>query len=183
MPIFVWNVPLVSLIFLKRSLDFPILSFYSIPCIDHWGRFFYISLLFFGTLFRWIYLSFSPLPSSSLLFFSQLYVLVSSIMLDSWDPMDYNLPGSSIHGIFQTRILLWTAISFSRGSSWPLDWTHISALAGRFFTTEWSGKPSTCSWNKLFPPRLWDLVIGILTTFPQSHKCQHPKWLPSDSYP
>ena len=30
--------------------------------------------------------------------------------------MDYNLPGSSVHGIFQTRILVWVAISVSRGS-------------------------------------------------------------------
>ena len=33
------------------------------------------------------------------------------------DPIDCSLPGSSIHGIFQTRILEWVAISFSRGSS------------------------------------------------------------------
>ena len=33
------------------------------------------------------------------------------------DPMDCSLPGSSIHGIFQARVLEWGAISFSRGSS------------------------------------------------------------------
>ena len=33
------------------------------------------------------------------------------------DPMDYILPGSSVHGIFQGRVLEWVAISFSRGSS------------------------------------------------------------------
>ena len=33
------------------------------------------------------------------------------------DPMDCNLPGSSVHGIFQARVLEWVAISFSRGSS------------------------------------------------------------------
>ena len=33
------------------------------------------------------------------------------------DPMDYNLPGSSVHGIFQARVLEWVAISISRGSS------------------------------------------------------------------
>ena len=48
-PIFAWNVPLVSLIFLKRSLVFPILLFSSIFCIDHWGRLSYLSFLFFGT--------------------------------------------------------------------------------------------------------------------------------------
>ena len=35
------------------------------------------------------------------------------------DSMDYSLPGSSVHGIFQARILGWVAISFSRGSSQP----------------------------------------------------------------
>ena len=40
------------------------------------------------------------------------------------DPMDCNLPGSSVHGILQARILEWVAISFSRGSSWPRDWTQ-----------------------------------------------------------
>ena len=33
------------------------------------------------------------------------------------DPMDCSLPGSSVHGIFQARVLEWVAISFSRGSS------------------------------------------------------------------
>ena len=37
------------------------------------------------------------------------------------DPMDYNLPGSSVHGILQARILEWVAISFSSGSSRPGD--------------------------------------------------------------
>ena len=49
-PIFAWNVPLVSLIFLKRSLVFPILFFPLFLCIDHWRRLSYLSLLFFGTL-------------------------------------------------------------------------------------------------------------------------------------
>jgi len=40
--------------------------------------------------------------------------------------MDCSLPGSSIHGIFQARILGWFAISYSRGSSQPRDRTHIS---------------------------------------------------------
>ena len=55
-----------------------------------------------------------------------------------WGPMDCSPPGSSVHGIFQARILECAAISFSRGYSQPKDWTHISwspALAGRFFTT------------------------------------------------
>ena len=47
------------------------------------------------------------------------------------DPMD--LPGSSIHGILQARILEWVAISFSRGSSRPRDRTQVSHTAGRCF--------------------------------------------------
>ena len=50
------------------------------------------------------------------------------------DPMDFSLPGSSVHGIFQARILEWVAISFSRGSSQPRDRTRVSHTAGRHFT-------------------------------------------------
>ena len=56
------------------------------------------------------------------------------------DPTDYSLPGSSVHGIFQARILEWVAISSSRGSSRPRDQTCVSWTAGRFLTTEPLGK-------------------------------------------
>ena len=46
------------------------------------------------------------------------------------DPMDCSCPGYPVHGISQARMLEWVAISFSRGSSWPRDWIHIS-WAGR----------------------------------------------------
>ena len=51
-----------------------------------------------------------------------------------------NLPGSSVLGIFQAKILEWVAISFSRGSSQPRDWTRISHIAGRCFTIWATGK-------------------------------------------
>ena len=41
---------------------------------------------------------------------------------------------SSVHGIFQARALEWVAISFSRRSSRPRDWTRVSRTAGRRFT-------------------------------------------------
>ena len=50
------------------------------------------------------------------------------------DPKDCSLPGSSVHGIFQARVLEWVAISFSRGSSWTRDQTQVSCIAGRRFT-------------------------------------------------
>ena len=50
------------------------------------------------------------------------------------DHMDHSPPGSSVHGILQTRILEWVAISSSRGSSQPRDQTQVCCIAGRFFT-------------------------------------------------
>ena len=47
--------------------------------------------------------------------------------------MDCSPPGSSVHGISQAGRLEWVAISFSRVSSWPRDWTLVSRIAGRRF--------------------------------------------------
>ena len=49
------------------------------------------------------------------------------------DPMDY-----AVHGILQARILQWVAVPISRGSSQPRVRTHVSCIAGRFFTN-WEG--------------------------------------------
>ena len=49
------------------------------------------------------------------------------------NPMDCSLPGSSVHGILQVRILEWIVMSSSRGSSRPRDWTRVPCLAGEFF--------------------------------------------------
>ena len=57
--------------------------------------------------------------------------------------MDCSPPGSSVHGIFQAIILEWVAISYSRASFQPRDWTCFSlfpALAGKLFTTASPGK-------------------------------------------
>ena len=50
------------------------------------------------------------------------------------NPVDCSLPGSSIHGIFQARVLEWVAIPFSRGSSRSRDRTQVSRIVGRHFT-------------------------------------------------
>ena len=81
------------------------------------------------------------------------------------DPMDCSLPCSSVHGIFQTRVLEWIAISFSRGSSQPRDRTWVSrievcTLHNSKCTTQWlfiylhfpggsDGKESACSEGEL----------------------------------
>ena len=55
--------------------------------------------------------------------------LSHSVMSDSCNPMNCHLPGSSVHGIFQARILEQVAISSSRGSSGPKDGTHVSYVS------------------------------------------------------
>ena len=50
-------------------------------------------------------------------------------MPDSLHPMDLSPPGSSVHVIFQVRILEWVAISYSRVSSQPRDQTHVSCIS------------------------------------------------------
>ena len=61
-----------------------------------------------------------------------MYQLLSCIQL--CNPTDYSLPGSSVHGILQARILEWVCHFLLQGSSWPRDWTRVSCIAGRFFT-------------------------------------------------
>ena len=60
--------------------------------------------------------------------------LVTQLYLTLCDPVDCSPPGSSVHGISQVRILECVAISFSRGSSPPRDWTWVSRIAGKLFT-------------------------------------------------
>ena len=62
--------------------------------------------------------------------------LVTKLCSTLWDPMDYSLPGSSVHGSFQVRILEWVAICFSRVSSWSRDQTRVSCIGRWFFTIE-----------------------------------------------
>ena len=65
------------------------------------------------------------------------------------DPMDCCPPGSSIHGIFQARVLEWVAISFSRRSSQPRDWTQVSRIVGRHFTV-WATREVYEHWGCMY---------------------------------
>ena len=72
------------------------------------------------------------------------FVFCARLCPNLCNPMDCSLPGSSVHGIFQARILEWVAISSPKESS-PTRVEPGSlvspALVGRFFTTELPGKP------------------------------------------
>ena len=74
-------------------------------------------------------------------------------------PMDCSLPVFSIHGIFQTRILEWISISFSRGSSPPRNQTWVSHIAGRLFTI-WATREALLL--PLFPLNCWTLYMAML---------------------
>ena len=69
-------------------------------------------------------------------------------------PMDCSLPGTSVHGIFQARILEWVAISFSRASSRLRGRTPVSCTAGRFFTI-WAPREALVVSKYLYPRVLW----------------------------
>ena len=81
-------------------------------------------------------------PVSLLLLLLGSVILVRACLVAQSSPtfcilLDRSPPGSSVHGIFQARILEWVAISSSRGSSPPRDQTQVSCvscIAGRFFT-------------------------------------------------
>ena len=76
--------------------------------------------------------------------------LATKSCLTLCDPMDCSPPGSSVHGILQAGILEWVAIPLSRVSSRPRDRTHVSYLAGRFFTTKPPGRHPTMLYLKVF---------------------------------
>ena len=67
-------------------------------------------------------------------------VLVTQLHLTLCDSMDLTLPGSSVHGILQAKIVDCVAILFSRGSSQPRDWTRVFYIPGRFFTIWTTGE-------------------------------------------
>ena len=84
-----------------------------------------------------VYMCFYTEVSSCGVFFfplKQVKVLVTWSWPTLCNTMDCSPPDSSVHGVLQARILKWVAIPFSRGFSWPRDWTLISHTAGRFLT-------------------------------------------------
>ena len=105
-------------------------------------------------------------------------VLKSLSRLQLCDPMDCSLPGSSVHRIFQARILEWVAISYSRDSSQPKDWTHISYISclGRqifYHCVTWEAPLVLKHCLLILIPRTW---VGLLPEimFSFDYKLQGP---------
>ena len=98
--------------------------------------------------------------------------LVARSSLTLCDPRDYSLPGSSVHGISQARILEWVAISFSRESSWPRNWTQVSCIGRQILYHEPPEKPhfmSVCTHNPTLQPcRLMEGYLFYSLLYPSS---------------
>ena len=88
---------------------------------------------------------------------SSCFYLAVKSCLTLCNPMDCSPPGSSVHGIFQARILEWVAIFSSRGSSQPRDQTTSPAL-------QVDSLPLSC-WGGSLSTALWYLCSQSLTCF------------------
>ena len=58
-----------------------------------------------------------------------LLCVCAHLCLTLCNPMDCSPPGSSVRGFLHAGIVKWVAVPFSRGSSWPGDWTHVSCVS------------------------------------------------------
>ena len=102
-------------------------------------------------------------------------------MSGSCDPMDCSPTRSSVWGIFQARILEWVAISFSRGSSWPTNWTLVSCIASRFFI-DWATRESrdptlltTWSQSPVYPLSSVQFSRSVVSNSLRPHELQHTR--------
>ena len=80
--------------------------------------------------------------------YTHTYVFSHSV-LSLCDPLGCSPPGSSIHGIFQARTLEWVAISFSRGSSQPRNWTCVSCTTQATQSLEVDTRDQKCCLNNV----------------------------------
>ena len=87
------------------------------------------------------------------------------------DPIDCSLPGFSVHGVLQVRILEWVAIPFSRRSSQSRDRTHVSHIAGGFFTSWATKKPKNIGVGSL------SLFQWIFPTQELNQALLHCRWI------
>ena len=104
-------------------------------------------------------------------------VKVAQLWLTLCNPIDCSLPGSSVHGILQTRMLKWVAMPFSGGSSQPRDRTLVSCIAGRFFTVQVTREALEVSRKLLYTPPHLKIILVVLVLFIFSGKCAFPQYL------
>ena len=108
--------------------------------------------------------------------------LIAQSCLTLCDTMDCSPPGSSVHGILQTRTLEWVAMPSPRGSSQPRDWSQVSHISDRFFTI-WATREvdGHSQINELLSPLvLWLINKEMLKLMGQKH--MDSPWLETVSY-
>ena len=123
--------------------------------------------------------------AESIIFSTCVHAQALQSCLTLCDPMDCSLPGSSVHGVLQARILEWVAMPSSKGSSQPRNRTYVSSTAGRFFT-HWA------TWETLQPHGLYgpwnssgqntgvgslSLLQGIFPTQGSNPGLPHCRWI------
>ena len=117
--------------------------------------------------------------SAIVLYFSSLVTKSSPTIVT---PKDHRLPSSSVHGIFQARILQWLAIPFSRRSSQPRDQIHISCIfcLGRWILYQCSTWEAPWQWEEMIEnsgvvgkKQIKDLIFRFPSTHPnlKFHLC------------
>ena len=82
--------------------------------------------------------------------------------------MDCSPPGSSVHEILRAWILEWIAIPFSRGSSWPRDWTQVSFIV-RGFSTIWATREVQLTVSSV------QFSHSVVSNSLQPHESQHTR--------
>ena len=97
---------------------------------------------------------------------------VAQACLTLYDPMDCSPAGSSVHGIFQARILEWIGIFFFRGSSWPRDQTQASRIEGRLWAHQGISPLRSHSFRKQALPIWNQCVQGNLGNYILDHRVQ-----------
>ena len=132
-----------------------------------------IIFIFFNLFFNWSQIALKCVGfCHTTTLISHNYICVCSVAqlcLTLCNPMDCNLPSSSVHEILQARILERVAMLSSRGSSQPMDQTHISCTVGISFTTE--------------PPEKTQFYICIPPLFGASFPSPTPTPLGQDGLP
>ena len=90
---------------------------------------------------------------------------VAKSCLTLCNTMDCGLLGSSVHGIFQAKILEWVVMSSSRGSSQPRNWIHVSYISciGRLILYHWA------NWEASHFPICQVLTCSQVLTSCQGH--------------
>ena len=162
--LFAWNVPLVSLVFLKRSLVFPILLF---SCIFlHWSlkkAFISFLAILWNSLFRWIYLSFSPSSLASLLS-SVIYkiTILPFWIAFSWE-WSWSLPPVHCH---EPPSIIFQSLCLSN----LIPWIHLSLLLYNH-----KGFDLGHAWMSSGFPSLLNISmnIGIRSSWSESQSATH----------